>query len=264
MLTTLALTAVLTAAPSQNLELKNVRTTYGVLGQERKDDKYMPGDVMYIAFDIEGLKVANDGRVLYAMGMELAKKGKAKPEFKRDPQDLEAFNNLGGSTLPAFALSVIGQDTQPGDYTLKITVKDRSSKAEKTLAKTFEVVKPTFSFVQVRLTTVHGEPVPPLAVPGQRIYVHYALVGFDLGKDKLPNVTFELVLLDSEGKPTLPRSFKGDIKDDLKGSPGLMPFRPTPLELNRAGKFVIQLKAKDNVTGKTTEQKLDLTVVENK
>src|SRR3954447_4849741 len=100
----LALTTVMSVAPAQ-IELKNVRSTYGVLGQERKDDKILPGDLLVVAFDIEGLKVKDDGRVLYAMGMELTKKGKEKPEFKRDPQDLEAINSLGGSTLPAFALT---------------------------------------------------------------------------------------------------------------------------------------------------------------
>jgi len=266
MFTTLALTAVLAAAPAQELELKNVRTTYGVLGQKRTVDEYMPGDVLIIAFDIEGLKVKEDGRVQYAMGMELNRKGKPKPEFKRDPQDLEAINNLGGSTLPAFALSVIGQDTAPGDYTLKVTVKDKNTKAEKTLEKSFKVIAPKFGFVQVRLTNSAGEPAAPVGVPGQRIYVHYALIGFELDKMKLPNVTFEMEVLDEQGKPTLSKSFKGTIRDDLKGSPGLMPFRPTPLELNRPGKFTIVLKAKDNNKNKdnTAELPLNLTVLDMK
>src|SRR5205823_4579287 len=141
----------------------------------------------------------------------------------------------------------IGHDTVPGDYTLKVTVKDKESKAEKTLSKAFKVVKPSFSFVQVRLTNTAGDPTPAVGVPGQRVYVHYALVGFELDKNKLPFVTFEMQILDEQGKPTLPKPFRGDIKDDLKGSqtPGLMPFRPTPLEMNRPGKFTVVLKAKD-------------------
>src|SRR4051812_9961655 len=103
MWTALALTTVLTVTPAQqSLELKNVRTTHGILGQERKDDKFLPGDVLVVAFDIEGLKVKEDGQILYAMGMELTLKGKPKPEFKKDPQDLVAVNSLGGTNLPAF------------------------------------------------------------------------------------------------------------------------------------------------------------------
>ncbi|MFO0928858.1 MAG: hypothetical protein U0736_17865 [Gemmataceae bacterium] len=256
----LALMTVLTLAPAQ-LELKNVRTTVGVLGQERKDDKLLPGDVLVVAFDIEGLKVKDDGRVLYAMGMELTKAGKDKPEFKRDPQDLEAVNSLGGTSLPAFALSVIGTDTAPGQYNLKVTVRDRQGKTEKTLNKAFEVLPVDLGFVQVRFTSSAGEPAAAVAVPGQRLYLHCALVGFQLSKEKLPHVTFEMQVMDESGKPTLEKPFKGDIKTDLKNTPGMMTFLPIPLELNRTGKFKVAIKAKDNIGGKTTEQALDLTVL---
>ena len=96
MWTAVALTTVMTLAPAQGIELKNVRSTYGIMGETRKDDKLLPGDIFVVHFDIEGLKVKDNGTVLYSMGMELTKKGKAKPEFKRDPQDLEAELSLGG------------------------------------------------------------------------------------------------------------------------------------------------------------------------
>jgi hypothetical protein len=260
----LALTTVLNVAPAQQLELKNVRTTYGVLGQERKDNEFLPGDMLVVAFDIDGLKVKDDGRVLYAMGMELVKneKGNEKSQFKREPQDLEAVNSLGGSTLPCFALTAIGTDTSPGDYTLRVTVKDRGVKPErsKVLTQSFKVGKPRLAFVKVRYTSSAGEPVPPVAVPGQRVYLHCALVGFELDKNKLPDVTFEMSVLDEAGKPTLAKPFKGPIKTDVKGAP-IMEFYPMPLELNRSGKFKVTVKAKDNIGGKSTEQSLDLNVL---
>jgi len=265
MWTTLALTAVLSApAQATKLELTNVRTTNGVLGQERKDDKLLPGDVLVVAFDIEGLRVRDDGRVLYAMGMELTQKGKDKPEFKREPQDLEAYNSLGGSTLPAFALSILSMDSSPGQYTLKVTVKDRLAKTEAVLEKRFQVMPIRFGLVQVRFTSSNGDPMPGVAVPGQRLYLHCALVGFETDKkDKLPNVTFEMEILDESRKPTVSKPFKGDLKPDLKGA-NLMPFRPIPIELNRPGKFTVVLKAKDNVSGRTTTESLSLNVLSNK
>jgi len=264
----LALTTVLTLAPAQqqSLELKNVRTTHGILGQERKEDKLLPGDVLVVAFDIEGLSVKDDGQVLYAMGMELTsldksgKDGKPKKMFTREPQDLVAVNTLGGSTLPAFALSVIGTDTEAGKYNLKVTVRDRQTKAEKSLNKSFEVLPKAIGFVQVRFTSGSGEPAPALAVPGQRLYLHCALVGFQLSKDSLPHVTFEMQVYE-DGKPTVAKPFKGDIKTDLKKTPEMMTFLPIPLELNRPGKFKVAIKAKCNISGKTAEQALDLTVL---
>jgi hypothetical protein len=263
----MALTA-LSLAPSQagDLKLTNARTTYGVLGQERKSDKFLPGDVLVVAFDIEGLKVKDDGKVKYGMGMELTKKGgKGKALYKTDPQPLEALNTLGGTTLPAFALSIIGTDTEPGDYTLTVTVNDREAKTTKTLIKAFQVLKQDLGFVRVRLTSSTGEPVPNVAVPGQRIMLNCSLVGFDLGKkDKLPHVTFEMQVYDENGRPTVPRSFKGDIKTEIKDTPGMMNFLPMALELNRAGRYKIHLKAKCNHTNKEAEEKLDLRVLEQR
>jgi len=262
MWTAVALTTVLTLPPAQSLELKNVRTTYGIMGETRKGPtKLLPGDVLVVAFDIDGLKVKEDGRVQYSMGMQLTKKGKEKPEFNREPQDLEGENSLGGTTLPAFALSVIGTDSAPGEYTLKVTVKDRQGKTEKVLNQDFEVLPSKLGFVQTRLTTGNGDPVPPVAVPGQRIFVHCALVGFKLDKGNLPNITFEMVILDEAGKPTVPKSFKGDIKSDVKATPGMMTFVPRPLDLNRPGKYKIVITATDNLAKTTTEQTLNLTVL---
>src|SRR5215469_8307877 len=73
MWTTLALMSALNWTPAQagKLELKNDRVTYGILGQERKDTAYLPGDLVVLAFDIEGLTVKDDGQVKYSMSMEL-------------------------------------------------------------------------------------------------------------------------------------------------------------------------------------------------
>ena len=48
---------------------------------------------------------------------------------------------------------------QPGD-TLKVHVKDSATKKTTTLSKTFEVIKPDFGFVRVRLATANDDPTP--------------------------------------------------------------------------------------------------------
>ncbi len=260
----LALTTVLTA-PAQTGELKltNKRSTIGILGPKREDNKVLPGDLLVVAFDIENLTVKKDGRIFYAMGMELTKKGKAKAEFKRDPQDLEAMNNLGGSTLPTFAMTLVGTDTSPGTYVLKVTVKDRGTKPVKTvtLEEEFEVLPAKLGLVQVKMTNTGGEPAAPLGVPGQTLWLHYTLVGYEMTKANPPNpnVTVELQILDKEtGKPTVDKPFGGIIE---KGSREFLLFNPTPIQLNRAGKFTIVLKATDNIAKKSTEQRIDLEVL---
>jgi len=259
----LALTTAMSLAPGQggDLKLTNVRTTLGILGPERKVSKLLPGDVLVVAYDIENVKVAADGRVKYAMNIELIKKGVAKPVYKTDPQELVAVNTLGGTTLPAFALVTIGTDQKKGDYTLKVTVKDRSTNKTATLSHDFEVAEPALGLVRVRLTNTAYEPAPPVGVPGQRLQLGCSLVGFKTDKNRLPNVTFEMQVYDSNGKATLAKPFKGDIKTELKDNPEMMTFLPIPLELNRAGKYKVTLKATDNIAKKTVEQSLDLNVI---
>jgi len=165
--------------------------------------------------------------------------------------------------LPVYAHVRIDVDDEPGEYTLKITVKDRLGKAEKVLTREFEVVKPTFNFVRLALSTPTGDPQSPVAVPAQKVMVHCALVGFELGKDKQPHVHFELLVKDEAGKQvTGTELFKGDIKTELKTSQKLMTFLPMLLELNRVGKFTIVLKATDKISKKSAEQTLDLKVIE--
>jgi hypothetical protein len=261
----LALTTVLTApAQAGELKLTNKRCTYGILGQTRTDNKVLPGDVLFVAFDIENLTVKQDGTILYAMGLELTKKGKSKPEFKREPQDLVALNTMGGTTLPNVAMSSVGLDTPPGSYVLKVTIKDRGGKPVKTatLEEEFEVLKPALGFVQVKFSSMGNDPAPPIAVPGQNLLLHHALVGYQVDNKKNPNVSIELHMLDANDKPTMGKPFmKGDILEDSKTAPGFMLLRPAVVQVTRSGKFRVLLKATDNLAKKTIEQKLDLEVL---
>ena len=131
-------------APAQGtgtgLQLSNVRNTYGELGGTRPDGKFLPGDVVFIGFDIDGITVDDQGRVQYRMAMEVIDKNN-KPIFKQDPSDKVDFVPLGGKKLPARAFVTIGLDQEPGMYTLKLVVTDTASKATQTLSKPFEVTK---------------------------------------------------------------------------------------------------------------------------
>src|SRR5436305_1847053 len=148
MWTALAMTAALSFAPQQaeDLTLPNVRPTMGLFGAPRKDadaPKLVPGDILFYCFDIEGVKVGEDGKVKYSVGMEWKNKA-GKLLFKEEPQPLEIINSLGGSRVPAFIAATTTPDTPPGEYTLTALVKDRTSNKEATFTKTFEVVPSAF------------------------------------------------------------------------------------------------------------------------
>jgi hypothetical protein len=267
MWTTLALLGSLTLAPAQagDPECTNARFTYGILGQTRKEEKFLPGDVVCLLFDVKNLKMKDNGEIQYSMGFEVTKKGQNKPVQKREPQDLVAVNSLGTGNFPSFAIWPIPRDSEsPGEYTLKITVTDRQTKKSATLSKKFEVVQTKLGFVGMRLSSMTGDPVAPVAVPGQRMALHYSLVGFDIDKkNKSSDVTVTIRILE-DGKATLAKPFTGDIKADEKSAPGVMIFNPYVLDLNRSGKFKVELAAKCNVSDKEVKEVLDLTVLETK
>ena len=102
MLQSMALFAALTMTPGQGagLTLSNPRITYGELGSTRPDNKLLPGDIFFLSFDIDGIKVSEAGRVKYGMAMEVVD-ATGKSIFKQMPVERDDFLPLGGTRLPA-------------------------------------------------------------------------------------------------------------------------------------------------------------------
>jgi hypothetical protein len=264
---TLALTA-LTAAPAQagSLELKNDRFTYGILGAERKSSEFLPGDVVVLSYDIEGLKVKDDGTVLYSMSMEVTNK-EGKSQFKNEPRDLQATNALGGSHVPAIAYSEMGTETPAGDYVMTVTVTDRQTNSTKKLSKAFQVVATKLGFVRTALSydAANQMAAPPMAVPGQVLFFNFAVVGFKLdAKTRQPNLALEMRVIGEDGKPTVVKPFVGGATETTEAFKRIIPAQFV-LELNRAGKYKVQIKGVDKVADSAAiEYSFDLTVVDAK
>jgi len=260
MLTTLAFVAALGLAPSQagKLDLTNVRPTYGVLGAPRPDTKFLPGDEFFLCYDIDNLKMADDGLVSYGMAIE-ATDAKGKVWYKDGQEKLTAINYFGGNKLPAFAYLEIGHDQPPGQYTLKVTVTDNAAKASKELTYKFEVLPPAFGMVRLKTTYDGRLPSPMMGVPGQGMSVQWVCVGFDRDAKKQPNITVETRILDEAGKPTLAKPFPGEVTEAMEKQRAVdMSFG---MFLSRTGKFTVDIKATDNVSKKTAQARFPLTVL---
>ena len=266
MLHTMALLVALGLAPGQagELTVTNIRSTYGLLGSTRLDNKLLPGDRFFAVFDIENIKVDENGRVLYSMGMDVSD-SKGKSLYKQDPRELEGLNSLGGARLPCFAHVDVGLDQPPGEYTVKVTVTDRAAKKSASFERKFEVLPLSFGLVGLNATSdPKGEvPAPPLGVAGQSIWLNFAAVGFAAGGAKNePNVSIVMRVYDEDGKPTLPKGFAGEFTElpkDVKAVP--MQFL---LALNRPGKFKVKLEATDLIAKKKAELSFPITVVDVK
>jgi hypothetical protein len=269
MFTSVAILA-LTLAPAQGpsgLTLSNPRATFGELGTARPDTKFLPGDIFFLSFDIEGIRVSEAGRVKYGMAMEVTDSA-GKSIFKQQPVERDDFLPLGGTKLPARAFVSVGIDQPPGTYVCRVTVSDLADKdkaVSKTLEQKFEVMPRGFGIVQLySAADLKGEtPAPLVGVAGQSLFVHFAVVDFMRDKDKQPNILIEMVVYDKDKKPTLVKPTTKQIPDEADGKVDEkivgVPMRFL-VPLNREGGFLIEIKATDKLSGKTAQVYLPLRV----
>jgi hypothetical protein len=261
---TFAVAAALSLAPGQagSLNLVNARTTYGEMGAIRTDNRYLPHDFYFLAFDMDGLAVSPEGKVSYSMMVEVNDKT-GKPVFKQDkPSESDEFIVLGGNRMPGRAWVSLKPDQEPGAYTCKVTVSDRVTKASKTLQTQFEVIKKEFGLIGIMTTyDAKGEiPAPPAGVVGQIIYVHGAVANFGRGGDKKPNTTVELRVFDEARRPTIARPQAVVVPKEIPEGQD-MAFITLVIPLNREGTFTAELKATDATSGKMATVTFPLRVV---
>jgi len=248
-------------APGESgLKFENARFTYGPLGQPRKkDEKFLPRDRLYLCATVKGLTVGKNGVVEYDLSFEVTKKGVEKPLTSQEPLPQEQLNWLGGGDVPVMADWVIpaGNDAA-GEYTMKLTCTDRATKKSVTHTQTFTVDKVAFGFIQTYL-------VGAVALVGQKAGLQYALTGFDFDKKtNKTNVTVTIRVLDDKDKPTFEKPRKETFEREYDDAPGVMAFNPMLIELNRPGKYKVEVSATCNVSKKTAREVFDLTVVELK
>src|SRR5262245_37282639 len=137
-----ALAASLMFAPAQTttgINISNIRHTYRDLGATRPDTNYLPGDVIFIAFDIEGLKMNDEGKVSYVMGLEVLDKA-GKAIFNAPPTKNEMILPLGGAKLPGHVYVAAGPEMQTGTYKCKITISDATGGIARIAEQSFTIL----------------------------------------------------------------------------------------------------------------------------
>lgn len=259
------LAAALTPAqsPASVLTLTHVRTTHGELGGIRPDADYLPGDAVFLAFDIEGLVPQPDGKLEYTMGLEVVD-GNGKPVVRPAPVRKADYIPFGGTRFPAWVFYALAPDQSAGRYTMKVTVTDLASKSAKSVEKSFTVKARDFGVVRVFASAddLGKLPAPTTAVLPQPIFVNCSVVGFarDPKRMNQPNVQMEMVPLDEQGRPTLQKPYTFTLDAGVaEGNPWV--FFQFLLPTTRPGKFTIRLLATDKVANKTTTFDLPFTVV---
>ena len=264
---TLIVAALLALAPAQvpagKLEITNVRNTYGVLGPTRANSKLIPGDILFVSYDIDGITIDDQGRVHYSMVMEVVDKN-GKATLKQDPFEKIELVPLGGNRVAARAFVTLGVDHPAGEFTMKVTVTDKASKdkATQTLERKFEVLPPDFGIVAVYASIdERGQTAAPTTgVVGQAIFINYTAVGFKRDAEKKqPNLRFEMIPLDENNKPLMakPLFHEGNDLDEKLPNYTVRFLLP----MTRPGKYTIRLSCTDAVTKKTATVDLPVLII---
>jgi hypothetical protein len=261
MWTTVSLLAALSlaAGDSGQLTLTDVRTTYGILGAPRPDNRFLSGDAFVVSFNMEGAQ-AKGGKIRYGIGMEV-QDASGKVLYKQDPVANETTNPGGDKTIPAFARLEIGTEHPAGDYTLKVTVEDRNRGVTQDLTRSYQVMPAAFGIVRPAVTSDAEGKKPTAAVrKGKPAWLNFAAVGFDWDKAKgQPHLTATMRVLDEDGKPVLASPSSGTIDQDVPRGSKAIPMQ-FELTLQKAGKFTIELEAVDDVTGQKASLSLPIRV----
>ena len=263
MLSTLALIAALSAAPGQakGLTLSDGRLTHGIFGPTRTKAEFLPGDSVFVAFDINGITVDKQGKVLYSTAVEVTD-AKGDAVFRQPARDQEAVISLGGGELPGYAQVDVGLEQPKGDYTVAVTVTDRVTKQSQTLRQKFKVLPLAFGVVRGTLTRDPDGRLPAgLLMTGQGVFLNFAVVGFarDKSSKEQPHVELELRILDEKGNPTTALPLPGSIKSDVPSKAVLLPAQYF-LALNRPGKYTVELKVSCKVCGADLKESFPLIV----
>src|SRR5262249_20690927 len=157
---------------------KNVRPAYGPLGATRLNTKCVPGDSLFITYDIEGLKIGKNLRANYMTTLELID-STGKTAFKKDtPNDVAL--QLGGTRMPGDLFVILPPSQKPGKHKIRLTVKDNLANETKSFEYPFDVIAPEFAFV--------GVSAPAVGFPGQSYVATFAIVNMALDAKSQPKV----------------------------------------------------------------------------
>jgi hypothetical protein len=243
---------------SPALQLINITPRYGIpLGAPRTDTKCIPGDVLYITYDIEGLKIdEKTGKANYLTTLELLDSGN-KVIFKKETPN-ESSPQLGGTRMPGDLYIETGRKQAAGKYLIRLTVNDRVAKETKAFVYEFELLPPDFGFV--------GVLAPAVGFPGQHYVANFILLDMTLDKNQQPSVDIMMRVLDETGKKEVAKPIYSNLPKDLPDDIDLKKdnFVPMqfPIYLNRAGSFIVEINAADKLAKKTIQLKYPLKVIE--
>jgi hypothetical protein len=154
-------------------------------------------------------------------------------------------------------------DAPPGEYKVKLTTTDSTSKATGTFEYKFDVIPTELGIIGVYASQdPEGKtPAHTTGFSGGSVWVQFAATGFKRSEAKKnqPDLRFEMTTVDEKGNPTMAQPLTVDV-NALEDKFPIVPMRFN-LPFTRPGKFAARLTVTDKVTNKTAKFELPIQVL---
>ncbi|HMP03571.1 MAG TPA: hypothetical protein PKC45_13825 [Gemmatales bacterium] len=260
-LTLLALFAP--AAAQETLSVQNARCTMGLFGPAMAAGRtVLPGDVVTLTFDVDGLKRDSEGRCRFSTTLQV-EDSQGKVHFA-DTSDSPTVGSLQGVGRVRHAVQVtIALNQTAGAYKLKLTVTDHLTKKDAKHEHTITVGQPEFGLVRTQMMTDPNsrQPSAPVGIVGQVLSISTVAVGFQFGgQGKEGHLSVEVMLQSADGKTLTEKPVKAEFAN-IPGGTTYLPLR-FDVPLQKAGNYTLVVKATDQVTSKTATLSMPIRILE--
>ncbi len=228
---------------------------------------FIPGDTVFLSFQVRGYRVSDKERVLIEhrveavdpKGVLLAEPATGRIDSEVSPEDKDWQPKIRRSVLvPPFSDS--------GTYRLLITVRDvlgeREAKAEAPFNVRGRSVEPSDTLVARNFRFLRGEEdAQPLAIPayrgGDTLWARFEITGYKTGPNNRYRVSYGLSVLNAEGKVLFTQPEAAAEEESpfypKRYVPGVLSLQLKPK--TTPGEYTLLVSLRDEVGGQTAESR---------
>lgn len=253
---------VAAAAPAfAELQIRDIKPMYGLLGPQRKSLDVFPGDEIFFTFFVAGAAVDEKGNVNVTTTVEAF-----------DPDGKQVLNQtgatkgalaLGGGGYPGVAQVNFGTGVPIGDYKVTVTVHDLTKDASTSFDRKVSIKPPDFTFIKLHFSydDKGATPAPVGGVVSQRLFYSLKVLGFDKSQKKI-KVVMKVQVLDEKDREMMPEpltvTVASENENEVAGATDLS-FNAN-ISLNRPGAFTLRITLTDEIAKKSVSLETPLKV----
>lgn len=243
----------------EDLKITNPRTTYGYMGATHDKKGHFPGDSIYFAFDLANLTPNKEGQMDFSLLVEVFDPAK-ELVYSQGPRNHLVQNYFGGNSIPCHAEMSLPIGAEPGIYSVRVSVVDKVSGKKASFSGKGHVLPPDFGIVRVGTFGEGRAPRSPVGVVGELLQVKFSLMHFKRDDKKMTDVEVSMRILDDKKAPLKAKPQTNRLRE-VVAEKDFLPLQ-FGLTLDRPGSFFLEISAKDNLTGKTSQIHLPVRALE--